>query len=190
MRESTCPAGRHQGFTLIEVLISMSILLVSILALASLQIIGSKSNRTADRMMQASAMATDLAENVRRWSYKDTRLNTSVTVNSLSSPTITSNWDMGTAAATSYTAMYGEPNDTNAITPSALGTSYQGLSPNVDGTGVAFFRYYNVYSVDLNSSGIANGLLIQIIVRWKEPGFGYRQLTATEYKWNPATMSQ
>jgi len=51
-----------------------------------------------------------------------------------------------------------------------------------------FIRYWNVYAIDLASSGTPNGLFIQIIVRWKQPGFGYRQITASKFKRNPTNV--
>lgn len=179
-----------RGFTLIEAMISMAVLLVSVLALASMQVMGSRTNRFGDRMVQASALATDLAGNVQRWSYDDTRLNLLSTVNSADDPAIQNKWDLGRAAATSYTVEYSDlAGDTNATTAGALGTSYLGLSSNVDRTGAPdFIRYWNVYGINLTGGSGEDGKLVQIIVRWKEPGIGYHQVTQSSYKRNPGKV--
>ena len=48
-----------------------------------------------------------------------------------------------------------------------------------------FQRYWNVFLIDLNGSGAAQGTLVQVIVRWKEPNFGYRQVNTSFYKYDP-----
>jgi hypothetical protein len=99
---------------------------------------------------------------------------------------------MGNRASSSYTAQYSDKAlDSNASTPAALGAGYQGLSSDVDGDGVAdFTRYWNVFRVNMGAGGAENGKLVQIIVRWKEPGFGYRQVTTSTFKHNPAYIFQ
>ena len=161
---------------MIEALISIVIVLIGLLGLASLQTTVVRANRFGRRMAQASALAVDLEGNVRRWAYTDARLAAATTVNSLSDSSITGGWDLGRAATPSYTPGF---SDTN------IGT-YQGLSVDIDGDGVAdFTRYWNVFAVDLAGTGTANGKLVQIIVRWKEPVVGYRQVVSSTFKMNP-----
>jgi Tfp pilus assembly protein PilV len=193
MSERTQKSAAPRGFTVIESLITMVVLIIAFLGFASLQVVGVQANYFGDRLIQASELATDLAENIRRWPYTDPRLtplSTLVGASAMSSPSITANWDLGTAPTTTTRAQYSDlANDANAINVAALATNYQGLSSDVNADGIPdFIRYWNVYAIDLSSSGTPNGLLIQIIVRWKQPGFGYRQVTTTAYKSNPTSV--
>jgi Tfp pilus assembly protein PilV len=193
MNKPTKESNLSRGFTLIEAMITMGILIIAFSGFATLQVIGVQSNYFGDRLIQASALATDLAENIERWSYTDSRLTPQATLtgaSAMSSTAITGTWNLGTRSATSYRAQYSDlANDTNASNPGALGTNFQGLSSDVNGDGIPdFFRYWNVYAIDLANSGTPNGLFIQIIVRWKQPGFGYRQVTASKFKRNPTSV--
>jgi type II secretory pathway pseudopilin PulG len=177
------------GFTLIEALITMTVLITAFVGLASLQVVGVQTNFFGNRMLQASSLATDLAESTHVWQYNDSRLTPLSTVSSTNDPAILS-WTLGTAKATPYTLEYSDLNpDPNATNAGAQGTSYQGLSTDVDKDGVPdFIRYWNVYNLDIGNTGTPQGKLIQIIVRWKQPGVGYRQVAMTAYKRNPANV--
>ncbi|MGQ0507114.1 MAG: type IV pilus modification PilV family protein [Myxococcaceae bacterium] len=180
----------ERGTSMIEALAAMSIVLVGLLGFLSTQTAVARSNHYSRRLRQASALASDLEENIRRWSYPDARLATNVTVNNFSDSAIVSRWDMGRAQTSTYQAHFSDKgSDANASNSSALGNSYQGVSSDANQDGTAdFVRYWNVIAVDLNNTGTANGKLVQIIVRWKEPGFGFRQVTHTAYKANPAAV--
>lgn len=191
MSKRTQNSAPARGFTMIESLITMVVLIIAFLGFASLQLVGVQANYFGDRLLQASQLATDLAENIQRWPYTDPRLTPTSTLlgpTAISDPSITGNWDLGTSLTTTSKAQYSDlANDPNATNPGALGSNYQGLSSDVDNDGVPdFTRYWNVYSIDLANSGTPNGLLVQIVVRWKQPGFGYRQVTTTAFKINPA----
>ena len=180
-----------RGFTLIEAMVASAILLVALAALLPLQVIGARMNRWSERTLDASLLATDLSENVARWSYTDARLNPLVTVSSFSDSAVVAHWDMGTSAHTSQTAQFSDSptRDQNAASYNALGTTYQGLSSDVDGDGKPdFTRYWNVYAVDLAGTGTPSGKLVQIIVRWNEPSTGWHQIAVTTFKRNPANL--
>jgi len=193
MNDRTKKSGPSRGFTIIEAIITMAVMVVAFTGFATLQVIGVQANYFGDRLIQASELATDLAENIERWSYTDPRLTPSTTLtgsSAMSNAAITGTWDLGTGSTTSYQPQFsdlaGDPNSSN---PGVLATNYQGLSSDVNRDGVPdFIRYWNVYAIDLASSGTPNGLFIQIIVRWKQPGFGYRQITASKFKRNPTNV--
>jgi prepilin-type N-terminal cleavage/methylation domain-containing protein len=195
---------RTQGFTLIEAMMAMAVLLVAVLALASTQIVVTRGNRQSDRTLQASALATDLEENIGRWgsiNYLDPRLSPGLTVTSTTDPAITAKWDMGTSnpvPAASKAQFSDAPTDPNATTANALNGLglYQGLSANLSDGGAAagqpdFIRYWNVYAIDPCSLGtaMADGVLVQIIVRWVDPGSGYRQITSATFVTNPQAQA-
>lgn len=178
---------------MIEVMIALSILLVAVLALASLQVVEVKSNRASDRTLQASGLGNDLVENIRRWSYTDSRLTAFEVDTSTNAASIVTKWDMGKNSTASYVAQFTDNNvaDANATTNNALGATYQGLSGDVDADGTFdLIRYWNVYAISLDGSSVENGKLIQIIIRWRESGFGWRQITTSTFVMNPAIVTQ
>lgn len=194
MRKLPLIRGRaaQRGTTILEAMIAMAIVLVGLLGFAGLQIVTSRANQFNKRMSQANAVAMDLSENVKRWAYTDARLATAAAVTSLEDADIADGWDLGRSATLGTKQQYSDKaSDPNATNPGMLATGYQGVSTDADGDGTPdFTRYWNVYALDTGSSGTPNGKLVQIIVRWKEPGFGYRQVATMAYKPNPQAIFQ
>jgi Tfp pilus assembly protein PilV len=182
-----------RGFSMVEAVITMAVLVLAFTGFATLQVVGVQANYFGDRLIQASELATDLAENIERWSYTDSRL-TPLTMltgsGAMSSTAITGTWNLGRSSTTPYQVQYSDlTGDPNASNPGALATNYQGLSSDVNRDGIPdFIRYWNVYAIDLGNTGTPNGLFIQIIVRWKQPGVGYRQVSVSKFKRNPVNV--
>ena len=200
------PARRHaraqRGFSMIEALIAAIVMLVGLLGLASLQIVGVRSNHFGRHMTQGSQLAQDLIENMQRWDYNDQRLTPAVqrtwtVTNAPSTAAVDKEWDMGRGVSathtdgTSYTADFTD-GTTNAgktaaldaafCTPNPPGCTYIGMSGDVDGDGVLDYqRYWNVWTTSFDGS-TTTGKFIQVIVRWKEPVLGYRQTSASTFK--------
>jgi len=92
--------NHRRGFSTIEAMTASAVLLVGLLGLASLQVVGVRSNHFGRDLAQASSLAQDLAENIQRWDYADSRL-TPATLRSwnVNDPASTSavdlEWDMG-----------------------------------------------------------------------------------------------
>jgi len=182
---------RPRGTTLVEAMVASAVLAIALAALLPLQVLGARMNRYSDRTLAASSLATDLTENIARWSYGDPRLVPLSTVSSFTDSAVKATWDMGTAARSSVVAQYSDQTtqDANASNYAALGASYQGFSTDVDGDGKAdFTRYWNVYAIDLTGSGTPSGKLVQVIVRWKEPQVGWHQVAVTTFKRNPGNL--
>lgn len=174
-----------RGTSLVEAMAAIAVLLIGLTGYLSLQLVSSRANTFSRRMAQATAIATDLAENMALWSYNDTRLSPSgiKSVASLEDPLVKPGWDLGRAAAPSPTPQFSDK-------AGNLG-AYPGLTGDADGDGTAeFTRYWSVYAADFNNTGTANGKLVQIVVRWEEPGVGFRQVTTVAYKANPAVVLQ
>jgi len=195
------PAQRRsqRGFSIIEAMIASIVMLVGLLGLASLQIVGVRSNHFGRHMTQGSQLAQDLIENLQRWDYNDARLTPTVqrswnVQNAASTAAVDVEWEMGRGVSAThadgspYTADFSD-GTTNASKTSALdatfcaaGCPYIGLSGDVDGDGVLDYqRYWNVWTTSFDGS-TTTGKLIQVIVRWKEPVLGYRQTTASTFK--------
>ena len=187
--------GRHRrGFTIIEAMTAAAVLMVGLLGLASLQIVGVRSNHFGRHLAQASNLAQDLAETIQRWDYNDARLSPATirswNVSSASSTAaVDSEWDMGRGDAathgngSAYLADFSDkPSDPNARVSGALAASYTGLSSDTDGDTIPdYVRYWNVWSTTFDGVS-ATGKTIQIVVRWKEPNLGWRQTTASTFK--------
>ena len=67
-------ANRQQGFTLIEVLIAMTLLVIGILAVASMQIASLGGNNLAIRVTEATTWAGDEIESIMSLPYTDAAL--------------------------------------------------------------------------------------------------------------------
>jgi len=65
---------KENGFSLIEVMISLVILAIGLLAIAALQITSVKGNLFSDNMMQASIIGQDLLERLKDLSLTDSHL--------------------------------------------------------------------------------------------------------------------
>lgn len=68
------PLSGTSGFTLIEVLITLVIFAVGILGLALMQLSAIRGNSVANRLTEASNIATDQIEQMFNWDYNDNRL--------------------------------------------------------------------------------------------------------------------
>ncbi len=180
----TTPSA-ERGFSLLEAMIALVIMLVGMLGLAGLQVVGVRANHFGKRMAEASSLSVDLADQINNWNYADTRLAPRATVTSPTDPGILA-MDLGRGAATAYTVEYSDlAGDANATNAGVLATNYQGISSDVLHNGSPdYVRYWNVYQYS-DATG-SNGLLVQIFVRWKEPSLGYRQVYITAFKTNPA----
>ncbi|MFL5380593.1 MAG: hypothetical protein ACJ787_21965 [Myxococcales bacterium] len=186
--------NHRRGFSTIEAMTASAVMLVGLLGLASLQVVGVRSNHFGRHLAQASSLAQDLAENIQRWDYADSRLTPgtvrSWNVNdSASTSAVDVEWDMGRGDVathpdgSAYRADFSDkPSDSNARASSTLATAYTGLSTDTDGDSVPdYVRYWNVWSTSFD--GVApTGKTIQIVVRWKEPNLGWRETTASTFK--------
>lgn len=63
--QSISQLRRTKGFTLVEILVSMVILAIGLLGLASMQLIALKDNQDAYLYSQATALASDMSDRVR-----------------------------------------------------------------------------------------------------------------------------
>jgi Tfp pilus assembly protein PilV len=205
-----------RGTSLIEAMIAMAVLLIGMAGFAALQVISVRSNHFAKRISMASALATDVTEHVARMPYNDANLNPWMTISAagctsnnltpcigdgVGDSNLLQRWETGTAQA--LPAYY---TSGTYFSDATLGSGWHGLPVTTGGAGCSppsvagydidrdscpdFFRYYSVYSIDPGNTGIPAGKLVQVVVRWKEPAFGYRQVTSTAFKFNPAVVVQ
>ena len=200
----SCSRHMDRGFSLIEALVASMVMLIGLLGLAGLQVVGMRANNLGKRMAQASLLAQDLVQNMQVWQYTDGRL----TPQSSASPAhtglysdtnhadIARFWDLQNSSAltsnvdgSSVTFDFTD-GAAGAAAVNQLAANYEGVLSPVDTSlptaeQTVFQRYWNVFLIDLNGSGAAQGKLVQVIVRWKEPNFGYRQVNTSFYKYDP-----
>lgn len=177
-----------KGFSLIEAMIALVVLLLGAFGLMGLQLASARANNKLFRESQATSLATDLAESMRRWSYDDSRLAPWATVSSLDAPEVVQRWNMGGSARASYVAEFGDTaQDPNATVGAALGPTFRGLSTDTDRDGRAdYIRYWNVFEISSPGSSLPEGKLVQIIVRWNSSGPEHKQVTNLVFKRNPS----
>lgn len=67
--------NQESGFTLIEVMIAIAVLVIGILSLYTMQISSIQSNSTANQLTTASNLALNQIEQILSWEATDSRLN-------------------------------------------------------------------------------------------------------------------
>lgn len=199
------PRAIDRGFSLIESMVASVVMLIGLLGLAGLQVTGMRANNLGKRMAQASLLARDLVQNMQVWDYADTRLTPQAgaspahtgTYSDTNHADVAEFWDLRNSAALTSNVDgatvkfdYTDGAAGGALT-NQLAANYEGVLSPVDaslpaGEQTVYQRYWNVFLVDLTGSGTPQGKLVQVMVRWKEPNFGYRQVTTSFYKCDPS----
>src|SRR5438105_13807854 len=189
-------------------MVASVIMLIGLLGLAGLQIIGMRANNLGKRMSQASLLGQALAQNMQIWAYTDPRLqpHNFTLQTDPNTAAIAKFWDLTgaqTPTARDGTTLQFDYSDGPAASyvrgggENALAANYEGVKSPFDptlpiGEQTIFTRYWNVIPLDLTTpaAGSAQGMLVQIVVRWKEPNFGYRSVTHSFFKYDPTQFNQ
>ncbi len=175
-------AGRGgRGFTLIESLVAMVVLLVGAAGLMGLFATGMQMNGDARRLTRATAIAQDLVNNIGTWPYQD-----DVAGTPLANTSTTNDADLGDTAAAFET----DPDplghglaDHGEADLAALGAAWTGAS--AADLGSEYQRYWNVAYVDTDGDGVNDLVQIAVVVRWPHGG-GWRRVVLLSAKPNPA----
>jgi prepilin-type N-terminal cleavage/methylation domain-containing protein len=170
----------ERGYTLVETMIAIGILLLGAAGLASTYVQGVAMTGDARRATEATAIASDLLNNISLWPYQ------SAAGSALANVSTSNDGDIGDTAHAFETttdplgsglADHGEADIT------AMGAAWTGiLKADLRGQ---FERYWNVAYLDTNGDGVNDLVQIAVIVRWQQSG-AWRRVVLLTAKQNPA----
>ncbi|HVO19474.1 MAG TPA: prepilin-type N-terminal cleavage/methylation domain-containing protein [Anaeromyxobacter sp.] len=175
--------SRARGFTLLEVMVAMVVLLIGSLGVLSVQAYGVRMNEDGRVMTRATELAQDLIAQMQTWDYNnDARLLNVNAANdgSIASP-LYSDPD-GQFEGTVTSAMY--DHEESELEASPLG--WNGVPSASLPTG--FTRYWNIAELDYDANGALLGRRVAAIVRWDRNGLG-RRIVVTTFLPNPAATN-
>ncbi len=169
-----------RGFTLLETVLAMAILLIGATGMVGLHMQGLRMEGDARRITRATAIAQDLMDQISTWPWADPRLGTATAVettmlDTLGDPTFA--FEHSTTPTASFSDAGG------ALTQGS--TTWNGI-PLSDTQAQGYERYWNVaYADDSNANGVPDAARIAVIVRYPA-GVGYRRVVLLGSKLNPA----
>ncbi len=171
---------RANGFTLLEVLLAASILLIGAVGMLSLTVHGLRMEGDSRRITRATAIAQDMMDQIAVWPWGDPRLGNAAQLDSSKLATL---GDPARAfeAATPPTASFADKN--GDLT--ASGTTWNGI-PLASTQAAGYERYWNVaYVDDSNGNSVPDAVRIAVIVRYPVT-VGFRRVVLLGTKTNPA----
>lgn len=169
------PTRTPRGFTLIESMVAMVVLLIGAVGVMGLANQGEKMNGDGRRVMRATAIAQDLVANIELWNYGDARMANRIPDNDN---------DIGDQAL-AFEAVTPPAFDHGEADLTAGGSTWLGV-PAAGLADGAYERYWNVSEGDdWNGNGIPDARRIAVIVRWPQ-GAGFRRIVLYTSKANPA----
>jgi len=169
-----------RGFTLLETIIAMSVLLIGATGMLGLHAQGLRMEGDARRITRATAIAQDLMDQVSLWPWGDPRLG---------SAALSNNSMLATLGDPAYAFESGSP-PTASFSDASGGltqgsTNWHGI-PVSDIQSEGYERYWNVaYVDDSNGNGTPDAARIAVIVRYPA-GPGFRRVVLLGTKLNPA----
>ena len=167
------PTRRARGFTLIEVMGAMAIMLLGATGLAGLFSIGERMNGDARRMTRATSIATDLLSNIELWPYDEAAASPLANVSVTNDNDIA---DTSLALETIFDPVASGDADHGEETITALGPAWTGI-PAAQ-LGGEYQRFWSVAPLDTDGDGTSDALSIAVVVRW-QLGSGVADATAT-----------
>jgi len=172
---------RQAGFTLVEALIAMSVLMIGAVGVLGLQQVGLKMNADARTMTRATAIAQDLVAQMQSWDFAtDPRLQNNVTSND-------ADFADGAGAFEGAVSSGMYDHEESELEGAGAPNTWLG-TPSATVTGLGFKRYWNVAAVDLDENGVLSALRVAAIVRWEWNGIGRRIVLITVLR-NPAATN-
>jgi len=170
----------RRGFTLLETVIAMGVLLIGATGMVGLHMQGLRMEADARRITRATAIAQDLMDQISIWPWGDARLGTATALNDTMLATL---GDPSFAYEGSATPTASFSDASGGLTTG--GTSWNGI-PLAATQAEGFERYWNVaYVDDSNGNTVPDAARIAVIVRYPA-GVGFRRVVLLGTKVNPA----
>jgi len=169
-----------RGYTLIESMIAIGIVLLGASGLAHTYMQGVNMTGDARHMTQATAIARDLTDNIALWPYQD-----NVSGTALANVSSTNDGDIGDTAhafETTTDPLGSGIADHGEADLAAMGVRWTGIPA---AQIPQFQRFWNVRYVDTNGNGVNDMVQIAVIVRWQQSG-AWRRVVLVSAKLNPA----
>jgi len=164
------PQRRARGFTLLEAMVAMAVLLLGATGLMSLHSMGIRMNGDARVMTRATLVAQDLVAQMQTWSFAtDPRLEMNGRTGAFADD------DQVFASDALSTTDYDHTED-------ELATDWHGM-PTAALEELGITRYWNVQD-RLDDLGRPVGKQVAVIVRWGGQG-SWRRLVLLTYLYNP-----
>jgi len=170
----------ERGFTLIESMAAMAVVMIGALGIGALFSVGVRMNGDARRMTRATAIAQDLVNSIALWPYQD-----NVGGTPLANVSAGNDADIGdNAFAFQWTAdpLASGLADHGEADLAALGPLWTGI-PAAE-LGQDYQRFWNVAYADTNGNGVNDVAQIAVVVRWRQGG-GWRRIVLLAAKLNP-----
>jgi prepilin-type N-terminal cleavage/methylation domain-containing protein len=170
-----------RGFTLLETVIAMGVLLIGATGMVGLHMQGLRMEGDARRITRATAVAQDLMDQISTWPWGDARLG---------SPALSNNTMLATLGDPAF-AFENSGTPTASFSDASGGlTSNGGLPwngiPLASTQAEGYERYWNVaYVDDSNANNVPDAARIAVIVRYPA-GLGFRRVVLLGSKLNPA----
>ncbi len=170
----------RRGFTLLETVIAMGVLLIGATGMVGLHMQGLRMEADARRITRATAIAQDLMDQISIWPWGDARLGTATALNDTMLATL---GDPAFAFEGSAPPTASFSDESGGLTTG--GTTWNGI-PLAATQAEGYERYWNVaYVDDSNGNGVPDAARLAVIVRYPA-GVGFRRVVLLGTKVNPA----
>ncbi len=171
--------ARTRGFTLLEVMLAMAVLLLGAVGLSALMDMGLTADAESRRMLRATAIAQDLVDSIAVWPYQDDVAGTPLAKVAGANAGDIGDTQFQFERVDDPIAAGLADHDEGTLT--AMGTGWTGIPAAELGE---FQRFWNVEYVDNNGNGVNDMVQIAVIVRWRH-GAQWRRVVLLTAKVNP-----
>jgi len=160
--------NNHNGFSLLEVMVSVAIFAVGILALFSTVEISAVSNAIGDGTTEAMSFAQSRVSFLQGLAFNDSLLNSG---------------SMGAGTDFTFGTINLQSDTLSPVPDHTLTPPETGMESNRN-----YEVYWNVRNEDIDGDNIFDVKRIAVLVRWREAGGRFRSIIVGTAKCNPALL--